>query len=205
MLSFSHGVLALSADSTVSKASLKFWLLTSLSTFHHQNRKLLDVAVFVFIPVKTAEELGANRIGKILKEAQAKNDKWISDIQILAADNAITQDMLNMFVEQFSEEVIRELADGELGEVYFGYPNGPEVEEMPVCAIRKLGEDSDIEIMKEQSGINYQIGDWYIIGEVDNSIVISEPFSSAELAMEEAKSRFGASRFEDASQLHNHG
>lgn len=205
MLCFSHSVLALAADSSVSRASLKFWLLTNLSTIHNKNRKKAGIMVFIFIPVEIANEMGGNRINKILKEAEAKNSHWISDIQIMATDHPVNEDMLKMFVEQFSEEAMKQLDEWESGEVYFGYANDEKVEEAPVCAVRKIDEASDIDLMREESGLDYQMGDWYIIGEKDRALIISEPFMHLDHAMEEGKSRFGAIRFETVSAENNHG
>lgn len=205
MLCFSHGVLALAADSQVSRSSLKFWLLTNLSTFHNKNRQKAGLMVFVFIPVEIANEMGGNRITKILEEAKEKNRHWIGDIQIMATDHPVNETMIQMFVEQFSEESMKQIEAGEIGEVYFGYAHGPECEEPPVCAVRKIDEASDIELMREESGIDYEIGDWYIIGEKDRALIISEPFAHLDHAKEEGKVRFGACRFESVSDENNHG
>lgn len=191
-----EGVLALVADEKTSRSSFKFWLLTSLSTFHNNNRKCAGVYVFVFVPDSIPQALGEKRVNSILSEATQRNIHWVDEIQVMGCDQPVTEDMAKMFIEQFSKEAMISDELDYSGEVYFGYDSQEDIEKPPVCAVRKIDLASDVEKMREDSGLNYQVGDWYVIGEKGGAVIISEPFSDLDLALMQAQEKFGSIRFE---------
>lgn len=100
------------------------------------------------------------------------------------------------------EERIAQAMESKQPEQFFGYDRERKPEESPfevsedglVCMVSRITREN-LEVARQESGLDFQLGDWFCSTGAHNETVVHGPFKTVEDAFEFARSEAGAIRF----------
>lgn len=100
------------------------------------------------------------------------------------------------------EERVAQAVQSKQPEQFFGYNKERGPEESPfeisedglICMVSRITEEN-LEVARQESGISFQLGEWFCSTGAHNKTVVHGPFKTSEDAFEFARLEAGAIRF----------
>lgn len=174
--------------------NFRAWLRTSLDQYRKEQGQP-GVLALLFLTPHYANAIGRKKLEKMLMDAVRKHKDWLRAINIMITPNPLSDDEAEKIVEDIIAENDRAQKEA-AGTLLLGYlkPPSEEPDATPVCVIRQANE-RDLATLREIRS-ECELGDWFVMGEIDQREVLSQPIKTLEEAKEYARDFFEASSFD---------
>jgi hypothetical protein len=173
------------------------WLRNSLDIYIKEQGQPGVVALAFFTP-HYINAIGRKKLEKILSDATQKHKSWLRAINMMTTPKALSDDEAEKIVEEMLAESAK-AREEDLAGAHLGYSKSPEDDPdgLPVCMIRKA-QEKDLVVLRK-ANVQYKVGDWYVMGEIDGRQSLSQPLPSLEEAQGYGSDFFGAHYFEKSA------
>lgn len=186
------------AGANVTPMNFRHWLRKELVRQRFTGARKGGIEAYVFVTKAFITALGRKKLDKIIADGVSKH-RWIVDTQVITTPEAVTDEEALTYIEEGEFEGSPEAADDEFGILLMGFDH--EVDSKvrladltvePTCVIRPIIE-ADVERMAKEGTYNpYRVGEFAVIGHVDDEAFFSDPFTTLEAAKAFASETYGA-------------
>jgi len=197
-MTLEQNVTIINAGASVTPLNFRHWLRKELVRQRFTGAKLGGVEAYVFVTKAFITALGRKKLDKIISDAVSKHS-WIDDAQVVTTADPVTDEEAAAYIEEEEFEGSPQADDSEFGILLMGFDY--EVEEgtrladltiEPTCMIRPIIEADVIRMAKEGTYNPYQVGEYAVIGHVNDEAFFSDPFKNLDAAKEFAATTYGA-------------
>lgn len=192
------GFMILNPGTLATPLNFRAWLRSALIQYDKEQGQV-GVIALLFVSTHYVSAVGRKKLEKMLHGAVQKY-KWLKVIELMVTPKALSDDEAEAFVEELLASANQSNSDVE--GIYLGYERELEQEpgkgtfetqETPVCIVNRIKE-SDLPAVTAVHS-HYVVGDWSVVGEIDNRQALSHPLKSLEEAMEYGRDFFGVKRY----------
>lgn len=193
-----QNVTIVNAGASVTPLNFRHWLRKELVRQRFSGAKVGSVEAYVFVTKAFITALGRKKLDKIISDAVSKHP-WIQDAQVITTSEPVTDDEAHGYVEDEEFEGSPQADDSEFGILLMGFDHHVEADTRladlttePTCMIRPIIEADVIRMAKEGTFNPYQVGEFAVIGHVNDEAFFSDPFKTLEDAKVFAGTEYGA-------------
>lgn len=195
------GFMILNPGTLATPLNFRAWLRSALIQYDKEQGQM-GVIALLFVSTHYVSAIGRKKLEKMLHGAVHKY-KWLKAIELMVTPKALSDEEAEVFVEELLASANQDNSDVE--GIYLGYERAQDQEpgkstfeskETPVCIINRIKESDLAAVVAVHD--NYTIGDWSVVGEIDNRQALSHPLKSLEEAMQYGRDFFGVQRYVSA-------
>jgi hypothetical protein len=187
------GFMVLNPGMQATPLNFRAWLRNSLVQYAKEQGQP-GVVALVFLTPHYINAVGRKKLEKMLTDAARKHRSWLRAINMMTTPVALSDDEVEKIVEEMLVDSAKARDDGH-GDVHLGYVSTSTIDPdgTPVCMIRRV-QDKDLEVLR-QTHSDYQVGDWYVMGEIEDRQALSQPQKTLDEAYKYAGDFFEAKHF----------
>ena len=193
-----QNVTIVNAGASVTPLNFRHWLRKELVRQRFSGKRSGNVEAYVFVTKAFITALGRKKLDKIISNEVSKHH-WIADAQVVTTSAAVSDDEARDYIEEEEFEGSPKADDSEFGILLMGFDHHVDPETRlvdlltePTCVIRPIIE-ADVERISMEGGeYPYVVGEFAVIGHVNDEAFFSEPFETMEAAKIFAEKTYGA-------------